>query len=586
MRILNACKIITLLSLGLLLLPALIPTSPTTHVNPVMASYNPAPANNFHSPLSSAALIAVIGARPNAQSLTSLTTSSQSADPSSLRTIQQNAVRFIIDNSYFPQSETSIAIDPANPSHIVGGYNDAKFFFCPPLPADCGSSIPFSLSGFTTSTDGGKSPAKSGHLPDLNVTGNTLISWGDPSLAATVDGNFFYASIAINPFNSIFGNGIMIAKSNSNLFNPTVPCINTVEIFTNPCWKTLFIYGKTSFPAFTFEDKDRISVDRNQSSPFYGSVYIGWDHFFESGLSAAYLARCDNNLDSCTMLSGGSQPPLSGSDPFVGWTTPVIDKNGNVYVAWCNFGTFTTFGPVSCRVSSSPPGGTSFSAPHNIFSYMGSGTTLPSDTVVIGWATEQFRTAPGLISMASDLSQKSNNVYFTTTVCTLGHYDRFRPPAPVAFDNPGNCGQSAVVYSKSTDGGLSWSSPATLSKPAVNDQPFVTVDPETGAAYVVYYTTQYDPFNHRTDVVASTSVNSGFTFHQQRVTSVSNEPDSDPNMNNYLTGFGGSFTAPQYGDYFEATAIGGTLWVLFTGNYAVEAGSFQTDPFLAVQNGP
>ena len=77
------------------------------------------------------------------------------------------------------------------------------------------------------------------------------------------------------------------------------------------------------------------------------------------------------------------------------------------------------------------------------------------------------------------------------------------------------------------------------------------------------------------------------TFHQQRVTTASDEPNADPNMYDYIlsNGFGGSFTVPQFGDYFEATARGGTLRVLFTGNYAVEAGTFQTDPFLAVLNG-
>jgi len=59
-------------------------------------------------------------------------------------------------------------------------------------------------------------------------------------------------------------------------------------------------------------------------------------------------------------------------------------------------------------------------------------------------------------------------------------------------------------------------------------------------------------------------------------------------MYNYIrpNGVGGSFTVPQYGDYIEATARDGTLWVLFTGNYQSEAGTFHTDPFLAVLNSP
>ncbi len=581
-------KYLTLIIIGLIVLPSLTPISPMTNPGPTMISYNPGPAASYHAPLSSASIIAVTGAQPNLQTTSS--SSSQSTNPSNLQTIHQNALRFINDSSYFPQSETSVAVDPNNPNHVVGGFNDDKFFFCPFLPADCGRAIPTALSGFTVSADGGRSVAKSGSMPDLNASGVILAAWGDPSLAPTIDGNFFYASIAISPFSSIFGNGVIIAKSNANLFNSSFSCATSIlDPTNNPCWNTVFVNGDTIFPAFSLEDKDRIAVDRNPTSPYYGSVYVGWDHFSRFGFSSSFLARCDGNLSVCTMLSEGPGPAtISGNDLFVAWTTPVVDESGNVHVAWCNFGTFFTYGPVNCRVSSSPPGGTGFGPPSNILSYMGSGTNLPGDTVVIGWATEQFRTGLGLISIAADLSPKSNNLYFTTTVCTAGHYYALSAQIlPVAADDPGNCGQSAIIFSESTNNGISWSAPITLSNRAVNDQPYVTVDSQTGTVYVVYYTAQYDPCNHRIDVVASISNNLARTFHQQRITTVSDEPNADPNMYDYIlsNGFGGSFTVPQFGDYFEATARGGALWVLFTGNYAVEAGTFQTDPFLAVLNG-
>lgn len=491
-----------------------------------------------------------------------------------------------MDNSALPQSETTIAIGSNNSSRVVGGFNDANFLLCGVIPLECGGSFAASLSGFTTSEDGGITVAKGDHIPDLDVNGTLLVSWGDPSLTASVDGNFFYASLAIDPRNPILGNGIMIAKSNSNLFNRNVSCTTTLfNLASNPCWTAVLVFARIGFPTFTFEDKDRIAVDRDPASPFFGSVYIGWDHFSIDGTSSSYLARCDGNLTSCMMVSGASQPILSGSDLFVAWTTPVVDKNGNVDVAWCNFGTFITFGPVNCKIRSSAPGGTGFGQTQSILSYMGPGTTLPNDTVVIGWATEQFRIASGLISIAVDTSPLSGNLYFSVQVCTSGHYYVIpREFTLGAADNPGNCGRSAVLFTRSIDSGLTWSSPVALSKPAVNDQPFITVDSTTGQLYVLYYTTQFDPFDHRTDVVASISGNGGQNFHQLRITKVSNEPDSDPNMYNYLVpnGLGSSFVVPQYGDYFEATARNGTLMVLFTANYAVEAGAFQTDPFLAV----
>ena len=583
MRFLKVFLIIAVAFLSVLVLPSLMRSDSRFSLRPIMVSYNPYPANNFHAPLSSMGLIGLANATATIQTSGSGTAASQSSSPSG-QSIRQNALRFTIDNSYFPQTETTIAIDPGNTSHVVGGFNDQKFFFCGALPVECGT-ISSSISGFTSSTDGGKTVAKSNDIPNIAPFGVLLNSFGDPSVAPSVDGNFFYASLAIS--RSSFANGIMIAKSNSSLFDNSVSCDTASPISTsNACWNTVFVFGNLARFASTFEDKDRITVDRNPASPFYGSVYVGWDHFDSDGTSSSYLARCDNNLSSCPLVSGGAQPIVSGSDIFPAWTTPVVDKNGNVYVTWCNFGTFTTFGPVSCRISSSSPGGTGFGPATTILSFMGADTTFPGYTVPLGWATETFRTF-SLPSLAVDLSDRSNNLYFAIQVCASGHYYAFPSDvAPVANDNPGDCGNGAILFSRSTNGGSVWSDPISLSKPAVNDQPFVTVDSLTGQVYVVYYTTQFDQWNHRIDVVASVSNNRGQNFHQSRVTIVSNEPNSDPNMYNYIrpNGIGGSFSVPQYGDYIEATARGGTLWVLFTGNYQSEDGTFQTDPFLAVLN--
>ncbi len=578
-------RLIILSTLIVLMMGVVAPVLPLrTPSGPLRVSYNPYPASDFHAPLSSIGVVMV----ENMATPLILPTPQVVVVPPPQRlsgdsTIRQNSLRFINDTSYFPQSETSVGVDPSNTNHVVGGFNDAKFFLCGELSADCaGSLVPSSLSGFSVSIDGGKTLLKSGDLPSVLGLFRRLSPFGDPSVAPSTDGNFFYSSIAFEPGGR---NGIVIAKSNSNLFDPAVSCITSqTDPTVNPCWNTAFVFGVITFPfASAIEDKDLLVVDRNPQSPYYGSVYIAWDHFYRSGVSQSYLSRCDGNLTSCTMLAGGDLPYLSAPDLFASFTTPAVDRNGNVYVTWCNYGTYGTFGPVYCRIRSSPPGGTNFGPTSNIVSYMGQGTTLPNATVTIGWATEQFRTF-SIPNLAADTSSKTNNLYFTTQVCISGFYyaisSLFNPF--VAQDNPGNCGASAVVFLRSTDGGTTWTSPVTLSKPAVNEQPFVTVDAFTGNVYVLYYTTQYDPFNHRIDVVALKSMDGGVRWRQTRITSVSNEPNSDPNMYLYYSSDGGSITVPQYGDYFQGTDVAGKLWVMFTGNYAVEAGTFQTDPFLAV----
>jgi hypothetical protein len=76
--------------------------------------------------------------------------------------------------------------------------------------------------------------------------------------------------------------------------------------------------------------------------------------------------------------------------------------------------------------------------------------------------------------------------------------------------------------------------------------------------------------------------------HSQSHTPTSIEPDSDPNYYDYTVpnGFGGGFIVPQFGDYFQAVALNGTLWTSFNATYTAEEGTFQTDPYLAVTSEP
>ena len=504
--------------------------------------------------------------------------------------------RFINDSSYMPQSETTIAVDPSNPSHVVGGVNDGRFFFCPDLrAADCPNGYTDSVSGFTTSTNGGTSVAKSNDLPSLTVSETNLtshaslqslmVSWGDPSLAAAPNGNFYYGTLAIDPVTG--ASGIELSISNSNLWDPAVSCSTPQNApATNSCWTGHLVFGNLSFScsagacsSAALEDKDTVAVDMNQGSQYFGDAYIAWDHFLVNGESESYVARCTPSL-ACTMISGGGASVVSGSDPFAGFATVQVGSGGAVYLSWCNFGTATTLGPVFCSVRASGAGGASFGTLHTVISFMGAGTELAGDSVIQGFATEQFRTSSELTMAAGS----NGALYFAVPVCLTGSYFQLQGVSFLPGDNPGICGGSAIIFTHSTDGGATWSTPAQISSGNGNIaiQPSVAVDPSNGNVVVAYYSTQFDPFNHRIDVMAAISKDQGQTFTSTRVTPVSNEPNNDPALFNYFAQFGGALVVPQYGDYITATALGGKIWVSFTGNYATELGTYQTDPFLAV----
>lgn len=569
-------------------------------------SWNPVQTTRFHAPVSSMGLLAPAGTLPADTGLAAqfvpAVSPSVGGGPGS---VPVNALRFLTDQSYLPQTETTLAVGSSgNSTVILGGVNDGRMFFCSPLfgaalPAsDCPSGWTFSLSGFTAGTPGSNATTSTvtvgDDLPGLLYTSTLkpvfhgfLISWGDPSVAFDpASHQFFYASLAIDPFTG--DNGIELAHTTSAFWTSPSTCVTpSTTPWANPCWTATLVYGNlTGFLAdgvashvpTSFEDKELIAVDSDAASPYFGSVYVTWDHFFAGGRSASYGSRCTTSL-VCTMVSGGGARVLSGADPFVAFTTPVVAGDGSVHVTWCNYGTPTTLGPVSCRVAGSPAGGTSFGSNVTVVSFEGNGTTFPGYAGLVGFATEQFRTdSVPVLAVDASGGATNGNLYFTVAACTAPQtYYEFSAPAL-----PGECGRSAVLFSRSTDGGSTWSAPTAVSPSSawVNAQPWVTVDNSNGAVVVTYYTSAYDPFQHRLDVQATVSNDGGQSFSNVRVTNVSDEPNSDPALFDYTQQFGGSWLVPQFGDYFQAIAVGGVIWTLFSGNYATELGTFQADPFL------
>ncbi len=593
---------------GVVLLLGIFPAAPLAHApsaTSVSTSWNPAPLSGLHAPLSSMAQIALSGARPTDAGFTAQVSGPSPAVGGGAGSVAVNALRYITDQSYLPQSETTLAVGSSgNQTVLLGGVNDARLFFCSSLfgaalPAsDCPSSWTYSLSEFTIGTPGANATTStvtaSNDLPGLLYTSTKnptfhgfLISWGDPSIAFnTASHQFYYASLAIDPFTG--DNGIELAATTSTFWSNPTSCVTTQATpWTNPCWTATLVFGNlsgfiangiASHVPTSFEDKELISIDQDASSSYFGDVYVTWDHFLGTGFTQSYGARCTPSL-VCTMISGGGAPLISGSDPFPVFTTPTVAADGSVHVTWCNYGTTTTLGPIACKVRSSPAGGTSFGTTATVVSFEGAGTTFPAYVGLVGFATEQFRT-DSVPTLAVDTSNGATqgNLYFAIDVCTSGqtYYEFFSPALP------GNCGQSTVLFSRSTDGGATWSTPAGISPTSawVNVQSWATVDSSNGAVVVTYYTSAFDPFQHRLDVLSSVSTDGGVTFANVRLTNVSDEPNSDPALFDYTTTFGGAWLVPQFGDYLQAVAVNGQIWALVTGNYATELGVFQADPFL------
>lgn len=150
-----------------------------------------------------------------------------------------------VSNETTPQSETSIAVDPSRPRHLVAGSNEI---------------VRLPMRGYFSS-DGGRSwGAVDLPLPPPRST-NGYDFGSDPGVAGDTHGNVYYSYIIV--FWSSFGlTGSEVALARSSDGGRT--------------WKA--IYWDFHKGESKFVDKPMITVDTNPKSPHRDTVYVTYDH--------------------------------------------------------------------------------------------------------------------------------------------------------------------------------------------------------------------------------------------------------------------------------------------------------------------
>ena len=145
-------------------------------------------------------------------------------------------------------------------------------------------------------------------------------------------------------------------------------------------------------------------------------------------------------------------------------------------------------------------------------------------------------------------------------------------PVRLLHQCPGTSTDASVFFSRSTDGGVTWSAPKLVSpKPAgaARDQfqPFLASGPG-GRVDVVFYDRRLDPNNKLAQTFIARSFNGGLSFQKIRVS------DFASNFDNAFFG-GGNFI----GDYTGiAMDRAGTSYPVWTG---VRPGKSDSDVFFA-----
>jgi hypothetical protein len=227
------------------------------------------------------------------------------------------------------QSETSIAINPANPSNVIAGSNEIQRL---PMRAM------FSTDGGHTFT-GVDLP-----LPPPR-TRNGFDFGSDPGLAFDSKGNAYYSYIIVffSKGGSINGTEMAVSRSSDG----------------GATWTPTFFAPQTG--EGQFNDKPMITVDT--TSAHHDRIYVAWDN--ATGNSSSI--KNGNNVVLSFSDDGGStfSAPVSVSGNFVGKTggigaDPYVAPNGDLHVAWQDYAHLVITDAVS------KDGGLTFSPPHVI----------------------------------------------------------------------------------------------------------------------------------------------------------------------------------------------------------------------------
>ena len=408
-----------------------------------------------------------------------------------------------VSNECGPQSETYITLNPASPAALAAGSNE--IFRLP-------------MRGYFSSDAGATWGGVDLPLPPP-IGANGIDFGSDPTLAFDTSGNVFYGYIVVF-FSARFGgiNGTEMAVARSTDGGKTYP---SVTFFG-------FQGGENHF-----NDKPMITADTNLTSLFRDNVYIAWDAAVGGSTSGGIRVAHSTDHGATFAVTRADNP--RGPGRGIG-AVPFVGPNGELYVAWNDFGANTI------AFNRSFDGGATWGQPGVV-----AAKTIPFD---IGIPAESFRGALVYPSCAAD---RSNGVHRGRLYCSWMDLTA--------------AGVTDIFASFSDDQGATWSKPAPVTDqlPALVDRfnHWLSVDPVTGDVNVSFYDTRNDTTGHRfmTDVFFSQSTNGGATFAPNvRVTTASsNEHDCN-----------GLFPCPginygnQQGDYEGLVSFNGVSHPIWT----------------------
>jgi hypothetical protein len=374
-----------------------------------------------------------------------------------------------------PDNEIGIAVDPEDPDHLLAGSNDYFYRF----NNANGTRHVIVPTGFFTSFDGGA------HWVDGQIPFSSGNGAGDPSPGFVADPR----SASVNqPF--------ALMAQLENVGPNTGCCVSQGNVTVSRSgdggvhWRRPVLvfkgHGASIGPAnqAVFYDKEWLTVDNYESSPFYGRIYLTSSKFV-NGLQGSYLRSpivishsddggltwsrakvISGSNPDCTFQSDGRNDTACDEDQF---SYPEVASDGTVYVYFLNAQNDAKWEVANdfdeqIMVVKSTDGGVTFGDPVAAAQLEDGFSDTPysalGDQTVYG---HQMRWASAGNISVNPLDSKDVTVVWSdrgepNPHATEGCFDD-APGDPPNYD-PCDAGPGSdlnIYFSRSTDGGETWS---------------------------------------------------------------------------------------------------------------------------------
>ena len=345
-----------------------------------------------------------------------------------------------------PQNETSIAVDPNNPNIVVGSANDyvARTWACTISGTPC-SALADGYSGAYLSVNGGQSWVANStdpqHLGTLipgveHLTGGPYGGGGDPAVAFDSRGHVFYSGLGFDRNDP--ASGVEVSKGT---------IAGNSLTWSQPTWVT-----QTNNNA-VFNDKEWVAADHYSASPFRDRVYVSYTRFI--------FSASGNYVQSPIFTSFSSDGGQTFSDPisisrnvlYGQGSRPVVAPDGSVYIFWD--GSTRLAATDSIYMVKSTDGGVTWSAPSAVAPLQEVGTLKNTKFRVNSFPAAAAGPDGSLYATWTSSTKDTATTYDSSSFCAY------------ASAEPAGC-HAQAVYSKSSDGGATWSAPDAVPGTAIN----------------------------------------------------------------------------------------------------------------------